>query len=238
MKPSGGEGVLENNMAKKKNDRSGLKVIAYVRVSTEQQADMGNSLEAQAAKLDAYAKVHELCILRTEVDAGVSAKSLERPALQAALAALESGEADGILVVKLDRLTRSVRDLCDLVDTYFQDKHLMSVSESVDTSTASGRLVLNILATVSQWEREAAAERTAAVMAHMKVMGKFTGGWPPFGFFADEDGNLQENTAEQAIVASVRALKAEGRSIRSIARTVINPRTGMPFAPTQIARML
>jgi Resolvase, N terminal domain len=78
----------------------------------------GLSLEAQQAKLTAYAAVYELALVAIEVDVGVSAKTLQRPALQQALGALKAGKAEVLLVVKLDHLTRSVRDLGALVETY------------------------------------------------------------------------------------------------------------------------
>lgn len=215
--------------------------MAYVRVSTEQQADQGNSLEAQCAKLAQYAALYDLEVIATEVDAGASASSLDRPALKRALAALDDGRAEGLLVVKLDRLTRSVKDLCHLVDAYFSagaKARLMSVSENIDTSSASGRLVLNILVTVSQWEREAAAERTAAVMGHLRATGRFTGGWPPYGFRVDDEGNLQEDPAEQAIILEARTFKAAGMSLRAIASALPPARNGKSFDAKQISRML
>jgi DNA invertase Pin-like site-specific DNA recombinase len=93
-------------------------VAGYVRVSTEQQAGEGVSLDAQRTKLHAYAVAMDLDLVAVFEDAGLSAKSLARPGLQAALALLEDGEAAGLVVTKLDRLTRSVRDLGDLVDRY------------------------------------------------------------------------------------------------------------------------
>jgi site-specific DNA recombinase len=143
------------------------RVVAYVRVSTEQQAEQGLSLDAQQAKLTAYALLYDLDLVAVEVDAGVSAKTLQRPALQRALGALKAGQAKALLVVKLDRLTRSVKDLGVLVETYFLAGtwSLMSVSEQIDTRTAAGRMALNTLAAVSQWEPEAIGERTAQAMA-------------------------------------------------------------------------
>lgn len=220
---------------------SKIRAIGYIRVSTVQQADHGSSLEAQEATLRSYAGVRGIELVRIEVDAGASAGSLERPALQRALAALDSFEASALLVVKLDRLTRSVRDFCALVDSYFKDgtNVLMSVNESVDTSNAMGRMVLSILMSVSQWEREAAAERTSAVMAHLKSSGKFTGGWPPYGFALDEDGNLIECPQETAILIQAKALHQQGKSLRGIALELgANPRTGKAFDHKQIARML
>lgn len=92
------------------------RTIAYVRVSTDKQAEKGVSLEAQRAKLAAYADLYDLDVVEVVVDAGVSAKTLQRPGLTRALDMLRKGAADALLVVKLDRLTRSVRDLGELVE--------------------------------------------------------------------------------------------------------------------------
>lgn len=209
------------------------RVVAYVRVSTDKQAEHGVSLDAQRAKIEAYAALYDLDVTSYEVDAGVSASTLDRPALTRALAALDTGAADGVIVVKLDRLTRSVRDLGDLVDRYFAAGRfaLISVSENVDTRTAAGRLVLNVLGAVSQWEREAIGERTAAAMAHKRTVGEYTGGRVPFGYTLDVDGStLRPCAAEQAIIAAARDLEAAGMSLRSIGAALeargLLPRSG------------
>lgn len=217
------------------------RAIAYVRVSTERQAGEGHSLEAQTAKLRLYAELHNLELVAIEVDEGLSASTLDRPGLQRALGALNEFRAEALVVVKLDRLTRSVRDLCTLVDSYFGSgqNRLMSLSEAIDTGSAAGRMMLNVLMAVSQWEREACAERTAAVMQHLKSTGKFTGGFPPFGFYVDDEGALVEHVAEQAIVVDARERRRCGMALRGIAEWVgNNPRTGKPFSATQIQRML
>ena len=128
------------------------RTVAYLRVSTEKQADRGVSLDAQRAKVQAYAELYDLALVAIEVDAGESAKSLDRPALQRALAMLKRGAAEALLVVKLDRLTRSVRDLAELLDCYFTKRAaLLSVSEQIDTRSAAGRLVLTVLPSAGQW---------------------------------------------------------------------------------------
>ena len=218
-----------------------MRAIAYVRVSTADQAGEGHSLEAQKEKLRLFSELHNLELIGIEVDAGLSASTLDRPGLQRALAALEEFRAEALVVVKLDRLTRSVRDLCVLVDTYFRDgaHRLMSVSEAVDTGSAGGRLVLNVLSSVSQWEREAAAERTTAVMQHLKATGKFTGGFPPFGFYVDDEGSLVEHVEEQGFIVRARHKSLCGYSLRAIAMCIgNNPRNGKPFDAKQIQRML
>jgi DNA invertase Pin-like site-specific DNA recombinase len=219
------------------------RTIAYVRVSTTKQADEGVSLDAQRAKLEAYASLYDLQIVEVVVDAGASAKTLDRPGLARALDMLRTGKADALLVVKLDRLTRSVRDLGSLIDTYFAPgkSALMSVSENIDTRSAGGRLVLNVLASVSQWEREAIGERTSAAMQHMRTMGQFTGGEAPYGFALNEDGTLREVEAEQVVIREARELRAAGLSLRGVAAELARAgrlsRAGKPFVHGQIARM-
>jgi DNA invertase Pin-like site-specific DNA recombinase len=178
------------------------RVIGYVRVSTDQQADGGVSLEAQEAKLRAYCLAMDLDLVRIETDAGLSAKSLARRGLQAALQSLDAGEADGLLVCKLDRLTRSVKDLGTLVETYFASRFsLLSLGDSIDTRSAAGRLVLNVLASVSQWEREACAERTRDALAHLKAQGV------KLGAPAVDDPST---------IRMIRELHAGGLSLRAI----------------------
>ncbi len=221
------------------------RTVAYLRVSTDKQADRGVSLEAQRAKVEAYAALFDLELVAIEVDAGESAKSLARPALDRALAMLRSGKADALLVVKLDRLTRSVRDLCDLVDRYFRDgkRALLSVGEQVDTRSAAGRMVLNMLTVIGQWEREAIGERTAAAMQHKASQGEYIGGAAPYGYVLAADGvTLVEVESEQAAIAEARALRATGLSLRKVGeeldRQGLRARNGRPFAPVQILRMV
>ncbi len=220
------------------------RAIAYLRVSTDKQADHGSSLEAQRAKVEAYAALYDLELVEVIADAGESAKTLARPGLVKALDALRGGRAEALLVTKLDRLTRSVRDLGELVDRYFgrEDVALLSVGEQIDTRSAGGRLVLNVLASVGQWEREAVGERTAAVMRHKRARGEYVGGAAPFGFEVGHDGALVEVEHEQRVVALARQLRGDGRSLRDVAAQLAEAgflsRTGRIFAPSQVARML
>ena len=222
------------------------RTVAYIRVSTDKQAEHGVSLEAQRAKLQAYAALYDLDLVAVEVDAGLSASTLDRPGLQAALAMLRTRKADALLVVKLDRLTRSIRDMGDLVDRYFgagKTASLLSVGDQIDTRTAAGRMVLNLLTTVAQWEREATGERTAAAMAHKAAAGEYTGGKVPYGFTLAPCGvALVACDAEQAVVEQVRELRASGLSLRAVSaeldRRGILSRAGKAFAAPQIARMV
>ena len=167
-----------------------MKVIGYVRVSTEDQARDGVSVDAQRAKIEGYAKLYDLELVRIVVDAGESAKSLDRPGLQKVLTSLRKGESEGLLIAKLDRLSRSVVDWNVLIDRFFGEragKQLFSVADSIDTRTAAGRLVLNVLMSVAQWERETIGERTKDALAHKRRNGERVGK-VPFGYDLAKDG--------------------------------------------------
>jgi site-specific DNA recombinase len=95
-----------------------MKTVGYVLVSTDRQADRGVSLEAQAAQIRAMATVRGCEIDEMIVDAGESAKDLNRPGAQRLLALVDGGKVDAVIVAKLDRLTRSVKDLCGLLELF------------------------------------------------------------------------------------------------------------------------
>ena len=219
-----------------------MRVVGYLRVSTGEQAESGLGLEAQRARIEAYAALYEHAVVRWCVDAGASAKTLDRAGLRDALSSLSSGEADGVCVAKLDRLTRSVRDLGELLDGPFRASALVSVGEQIDTATAAGRMVLNILASVAQWEREAIGERTSAALSSKRARGERVGA-VRYGWRLAADGRTEEaDQAEQAVITEARALRAAGLSLREVAAELERcgrmARSGAPFAATQIARMV
>lgn len=218
------------------------KAIAYVRVSTEQQADEGVSIDAQESRLTDYARAMQYDLVEVIVDAGVSAKTLERPGLQRALEMLRTGAADTLMVVKLDRLTRSTKDLLSLVEKHFQKAALISMSEQIDTRSASGRLLLTVIAAMAQWERETIGERTSAAMQHMKAQG-LRAGTIPYGYRLCSDGvSVEEDQREQEMLVLARRMRKADYSLRKIAKHLesrgYTSRAGRGFAPNQIARMV
>lgn len=192
------------------------RVIIYARVSTDAQAEHGVSLEAQVARCQAYAELHEFEVVATITDAR-SGKSLDRPGWREVAALLHGGQADGVVIAKLDRLTRSLRDLDTLLTTYFAgDIALHCIAERVDTSTAAGRLCLNMLMSVSQWEREVIGERTSAALAHKASRGERVG-QIPFGSRLAADGiHLVQDMGEQRVIDRILELRSEGISLRRI----------------------
>lgn len=220
-----------------------VKVIGYVRVSTFEQASEGYSLAAQRERLNDYAKLYGLTLVDV-LDEQASGKDLNRPQLQQALSRLASGEADGLLIAKLDRLSRSVKDLGELIEKHFGEGKaaLLSVADQIDTRSASGRLVLNVLGSVAQWERETISERTAAAKAEMRSQGVFQGGAVPFGYSVNADATLTPIPEEQATIARAHELKAQGLVLRAIAARLASEgrlaRNGKPFYAQQVANML
>jgi DNA invertase Pin-like site-specific DNA recombinase len=195
-----------------------MKALGYVRVSTDKQAEQGVSLEAQAEKIRAMAVVHSVTLAEIIVDGGESAKSLNRPGMARLLAMVDAGEVRTVIIAKLDRLTRSVKDLCTLLERFERrGVALVSVAESLDTSSAAGRLVLNIMTAVSQWEREAIGERTRDAMRHKRSMGERVGNIP-YGYRLAADGrHLEEEPTEQTALAEIRSLRRAGTTLRGIA---------------------
>jgi DNA invertase Pin-like site-specific DNA recombinase len=157
---------------------------------------------------------------------------------------LDNGTADALLVVKLDRLTRSVRDLDTLITSYFgasTGPALLSVGEQIDTRSAAGRLVLNVLASVSQWEREAIGERTRTALAHKRAAGQRTG-QVPYGKRVATDGvALLDHADEQVVLARIVAMRADGTSLRAVADRLNadgTPARGARWHATTVARLV
>jgi len=204
-----------------KANQAKIKAISYIRVSADKQADLGVSLEAQRAKNMNYADLYDIQIVTEHIDSGESTRTLERPGLQAALNELKAGKANALLVAKLDRLTRSIKDLGILLDSYFATgtTALVSVQEQLDTRSAGGRLVLNILTSVIQWERENISERTKSAMAFMREELQYTGGRAPYGWSVAEDQKtLIPNQEEQEMIVLAKGLREQGLSLRAVGR--------------------
>jgi DNA invertase Pin-like site-specific DNA recombinase len=149
-----------------------MRAIAYYRVSTDEQAVAGNGLDAQAATIAAAIDTRRWELVAALTDEGRSGGNLRRPALLDALGRLDRGEADVLVVSKLDRLSRSVLDFASITE---QAKRrgwsVVALDVDVDTTTPTGELVANITSSVAQWERRIIGARTAEAMQAMKARG-------------------------------------------------------------------
>ena len=193
--------------------------IASVRVSTARQAEEGVSLEAQKARLLAWAAGAGLGLVSVHVDAGLSGgRADNRPGLQAALE--EACRRRGVLAVySLSRLARSTRDAIEAADRLHRaGADLVSLSESIDTTSAAGKMVFRMLAVLAEFERDLVSERTAGAMAHLRSQGRRISGRIPFGWDLAPGGRLVPNPEEQEALALIRCRHEEGASLRAIAR--------------------
>ncbi|MEE9129858.1 MAG: recombinase family protein [Phycisphaerales bacterium] len=193
------------------------KAIGYTRVSPRDQAADAISLVSQRRKIEAYAVLHELELVEVIEDAGYSAKSLDRPGMAVLLRLIRGRKVGVVVIAKLDRITRSVRDLGDLVELFQRSGvEFASVADHIDTSTASGRLVLNVMGSVSQWEREAIGERTSEALAVMRSNGRRISRHAPYGYRLNSQGWI-EDEHEQRAISLMRQLRGDGLSLRQIA---------------------
>lgn len=183
-----------------------MRAIAYTRVSTDKQADAGNGLEAQMATINKVIALREWTLTATLTDAGASGKNLSRPALSEALAILKAGEADVLVVSKIDRVSRSVVDFASLLTlAKAEGWSLVALDLDVDTSTPTGELMANIYTSVSQWERRIIGQRTAEAMQAMKARGVRLG---------------RPVTLAQATRDRIAAAREAGQSMQAIADTL------------------
>ena len=139
---------------------------AYVRVSTEDQAAEGFSIEGQIEKLKAYASLHDLGAVTVIEDVGWSGKNTERPGLQQLLKMVEQGHVSNVIVWRLDRLSRNLGDLILLADSFgTSNVALHSFCERIDLSSATGRMFYNVLGSFAQFYREQLSENVRMGMA-------------------------------------------------------------------------
>lgn len=194
-----------------------MKAIGYVRVSTSKQAREGVSLDAQEAKIKAAAGglgTREVIFFRDE---GLSGRRrTNRPGLKAALEAL--GPGDILICYSISRLARSIRDCLNIVDEVKRrGGRLMSLSESIDTNTAAGKLLFRTLANMYEFESDIIGERVASVWAYKRARGEKTGGAIPFGYSV-RGGRLIPRPKEHAILQDMLKWRKRGKSLRAIGK--------------------
>jgi site-specific DNA recombinase len=197
-----------------------VRCAIYTRKSTEEGLDQEfNSLDAQREAAEAYirSQAHAgwSCLPQHYDDGGYTGSNLDRPALQHLLAAIQAGQVDCVLCHRVDRLSRSLLDFARLMETFEQHQvAFVSVTQHFNSGTSMGRLILNVLLSFAQFERELIAERTRDKMAAARRKGKWTGGLPALGYDVDpRSKKLVVNEAEAAQVRAIFALYLEYRGL-------------------------
>ncbi|MEO8682941.1 MAG: recombinase family protein [Vicinamibacterales bacterium] len=225
--------------------------LGYVRVSTQKQE---LSVEAQTARIRAMVLVKGWDNLEILTDPDEWSGSLDRPAMADLLARVDAGTVAAIIVTKLDRLTRDLGDLCGLLKLFDRrGVSLVSLSESLDTRSASGLLVVHVLGAFAEYERKQIGERTRDGLHHKRDRGERIGTLP-FGFQlipgsqrveadgSKHGGRLEPAPVEQRILAQMRRARAEGRTYKQIAVGLtaggFTTRRGTPWGIHTVAHLL
>jgi len=229
------------NISTDQQGKSKMKTaIGYIRVSTEQQADEGVSLDAQKAKIAAWCEINDYQLSHVYVDAGISGKSMDkRTGLQDALAATKKDNA--LVVYSLSRLARSTKD-CISIGEQLKKKgcDLVSITEKIDTGSAMGEFFFTLMAALGQMERKLIAERTVMALKHKKNKGEVYSPIP-FGYSAIE-GRLVAVESESKIVAEMIQKRAAGFTLQAIADDLNNAgitgKKGGAWNPKTISRII
>jgi site-specific DNA recombinase len=218
-----------------------MRAIGYIRVSTEDQANGGVSLDSQKAKIKTYCDLKDIELMEIIEDAGISAKDMKRPGAKKVLEMASQKEVDAVIVYKLDRMFRSTIDALNttrMFDTLGVSFH--SIHESLDTKSALGNFFFTLTAALAEMERRLIGERTQVALQHKKAKGERIG-HIPFGYrLADDEIHLTKDTGEQAVLKNITSMRRKGLSIRKIAdhlnaREILN--RGAPWNPMSVTRV-
>ena len=199
-----------------------VRVAVYARVSTQEQAVEGTSLEHQSGQLEAYCKFQGWKIAQSYIDPGHTGKDGNRPGLKRLLVDAKLGLFNKVIVYRMDRLARNLRLLLEIEDKLKENGiSFHSVKETFDTSTANGRHFLQMLGMISEWERETIIERTKAGRLQRYKEGCWAGGRNPYGYSYDsETKKLVINNGEATVVKRIFQFYSTGKSMAYIANTL------------------
>jgi DNA invertase Pin-like site-specific DNA recombinase len=219
------------------------RAVGYVRVSTDMQATEGMSLDAQQSAIEGYCILHGIRLVKICKDVISGGKDV-RPGLQEALRTLQTS-ADVLIVLKFDRLSRSIKHFCELYETYFKDgtKELVAIRESIRLDSSLGRALVGILLVFAQMEREATGERTREAINHIRKSG-YHFGKVPYGkrkIPAPDNPRMKilvEDEAELAVLAQIKTWAAERIGMTEIASRLNAKGTKPPQGATWTKSLL
>lgn len=231
-----------------KNELEGKKMLGYVRVSTGEQAEVGQSMENQERRIKAFCDMWDIDLLEIVVDPGRTGDNLKRPGLQKVLKKLDDGDAEGVIIYALDRISRRSLHIFEIIDKYFQDNILCSLSEKIDTTSAIGQLMIGIFASMAQYERARLIERIKSVLDMKKEKGERLG-TTPLGFktvYKDPEnkkgGELVPVLEELSLLKEIVDNRAAGWSYAAICDNLnnrgINPKRGKKWWPSSLKHLV
>lgn len=223
-----------------------MKLAAYYRVSTHEQADEGVSLKAQAERIKSWGAAMGHTIEMEFGDPGVSGgvPPMKRLGFKAAVDALERRKIDGLVGLSLDRFSRSVPDILAMVEKFnARDWHIISMRESLDTATATGKFTVTILAAVSELGRGIIGENTREGLAQVRREGRRYSRHVPFGKMLMTDGKLETCVAEMKFVEAAISLTNQGMEQYDIAAWLNehlgpHPRMNAPWDTRRVTNLV
>lgn len=197
-----------------------MKVVGYCRVSSQEQASEGLSLQMQQDKIRQYAQLHDLELVEIITDAGISAKNISgRPGLKKALDMIMSDHADGLVALKLDRVFRSTLDACETSKKFEEaGKHFILIQDNIDTGSAMGKFIFRLFSSLGELERDLTSERTKMILRSKKERSEPIGK-PRFGLKAAGKAQVVDTT-QQVIISKIQKLSLQGLSYRGIAQAL------------------
>lgn len=219
------------------------RACVYTRVSTEAQAEKETSLEEQDRMAQAAIVSKGWLYTKTYEDAGFSGRSMDRPALQQLMSDVKAGLVDAVVIFKLDRLSRRQRDAMTIIEDVLlaNNVELISLHETLDTSTPWGRAMIGILASFNQLECENITLRTSTCRNAKAREGKYAGGCPPLGYKA-VNGELVVDEPMANIVRMIFAKRNAGATLAGISSFLndegYKTRKGKQFYPSTIREVL
>ena len=217
--------------------------IGYVRVSTSQQVQDGVSLEAQEAKIQAYASLNDIENIIIVRDEGISGSTLNRKGIEGIIELIQDGKVDNLIVYSLSRISRKCLDLLNLIDLFGKKNVAFhSLTEHLNTSSPTGRFLIQILGAVSELERGLISERVKGALAYKKENGEKTGGQIPYGFTCD-DGKLIPKDDEMFLISKMMYLREEKKLsylkiCDRLSELGLTSRTGKKFHPQTVKQIL
>ena len=215
--------------------------IGYIRVSSAQQAQEGVSLEAQQAKIEQWCLANGYELVNVFKDEGISGKRMDtRQGLQDALATIKKGNA--FVFYSMSRVARSTKDMLSIGDLITKKRaDMVSVIEDFDTTSASGKLMFQMLAVLAEFERNLVGERTATVLQNKKANRQVYTNQTPYGFKA-VNGRLEQVKQEVKVVAEIQQARAKGQTLQAIADNLnlrgIPTKTNKQWQPATIHLLL
>jgi DNA invertase Pin-like site-specific DNA recombinase len=221
-----------------------MKVAGYIRVSTSGQVENGCSLEAQRAKIEAWALLHDATVVEIFVDEGISGHVGRdgRPGLDAALNYACYAKCP-LVVYSMSRLARNTKETIEIGDCLAEcGADLVSLSENIDTTSAAGKMVFQMLAVLAEFERNQVRERTKMALAHKKGLGQRVGGVPWGKELAADGKTLVDNPTELRMMERARELRQDGMAVRAIAAVLAEEgyttKRGTPMTKSTVHELL